>query len=134
MILVAGGTGFVGGGIVRELARRGRKVAVLTRDAGRARNRFPGLDIEYRQGDVRDRDSLGPALHGVEVVIGCVQFPKSPMENRRRGHTFEEIDAAGTERLVEGAKEAGVRRYVYLSGAGAAPDSPQHWNKACKWP
>ncbi len=132
MILVAGGTGFVGGGIVRELARRGKKVAVLTRDAARARRRFPGLDIEYRQGDVRDPDSLRAAVQGAEVVIGCVQVPNSRIENKRRGYTFAEIDAAGTERLVAVASEAGVRRYIYLSGAGAAPDARYHWFRA-KW-
>lgn len=132
MILVAGGTGFVGGGIVRELARRGKPVAVLTRDVARARNRFPGLDTEYRQGDVRDPASLSPAMAGVQVVIGCQQFPGSPMENRRRGYTFQEIDARGTEHLVRAAMEAGVKRYIYLSGAGASPDAPQHWFRA-KW-
>ncbi len=132
MILVAGGTGFVGSGIVRELARRGKEVAVLTRDAGRTPGRFSGLAVEYRQGDVRDADSLGSAVRGAEVVIGCVQFPGSPMENQRRGFTFEEIDAAGTEWLVRAAKEAGVSRYIYLSGAGAAPDAEYHWFRA-KW-
>jgi uncharacterized protein YbjT (DUF2867 family) len=132
MILVAGGTGFVGGGIVRELARRGKPVAVLTRSAAKAATRFPYIEVDYREGDVRDPASLPAAVQGAEVVIGCVQFPNSPIENRRRGHTFEEIDAAGTERLVEAAKAAGVQRYIYLSGAGAAPDAKYHWFRA-KW-
>jgi uncharacterized protein YbjT (DUF2867 family) len=132
MILVAGGTGLVGAGIVRELARRGKPVAVLTRSAATAAARFPDIEVDYREGDVRDRASLAAAMQGAEVVVGCVQFPNSPIENRCRGYTFEEIDAAGTERLVEAAKEAGVRRYIYLSGAGAAPDAKYHWFRA-KW-
>jgi uncharacterized protein YbjT (DUF2867 family) len=132
MILVAGGTGFVGAGIVREMARRGKQIAVLTRDAARAAKRFPELEINYREGDVRDPGGLSSALEGVEVVVGCVQFPNSPIENRRRGHTFEETDAAGTERLVAAAKAAGVRRYIYLSGAGAGPDAEYHWFRS-KW-
>ncbi len=132
MILVAGGTGFVGGGIVRELASRGKPVAVLTRNAAKAATRFPHIQVEYREGDVRDPASLAAAVQGAEVVIGCVQFPNSPMENRRRGYTFEETDAAGTERLVEAAKTAGVQRYLYVSGAGASPDSKYHWFRA-KW-
>lgn len=132
MILVAGGTGFVGGGIVRELARRGKPVAVLTRNAAKAATRFPYIEVEYREGDVRDPASLAAAVQGAEVVIGCVQFPNSPIENRRRGHTFEEADAAGTERLVEASKAAGVQRYIYLSGAGAAADAKYHWFRA-KW-
>jgi len=132
MILVAGGTGFVGGGIVHELARRGKTVAVLTRNAAKAANRFPDIEVEYREGDVRDPASLTAAVQGAEVVIGCVQFPNSPIENPRRGHTFEETDAAGTERLVEAAKAAGVQRYFYVRGAGAAADAKYHWFQA-KW-
>lgn len=132
MILVAGGTGFVGSGIVRELVRRGKKVAVLTRDPGRARARFPGLDVEYRRGDVRDPSSLGPAVEGCRVVVGSQTFPNLPIENPRRGETFEEVDAKGTERLVAAAKAAGVERYIYISGAGAAPDGRYHWLRA-KW-
>jgi len=132
MILVAGGTGFVGGGITRELCRRGQKVAVLTRNAESASNRFPGLDIDYRLGDVRDPASLDNAVRDADIVIGCQQFPNSPIENPARGHTFEEVDANGTENLVRAAKQAGVRRYTYLSGAGAAPDAPYHWFRA-KW-
>jgi uncharacterized protein YbjT (DUF2867 family) len=132
MILVAGGTGFVGGGIVRELARRGKRVAVLTRNAAKAAAHFPQIGLEYREGDVRDPPTLAAAVQGAEVIIGCVQFPNSPIENRRRGYTFEEVDAAGTERLVEAAKAAGVQRYIYLSGAGAAPDAKYHWFRA-KW-
>lgn len=132
MILVAGGTGFVGSGIVRELARRGKTVAVLTRDAQRARARFPGLDIEFRQGDVCDPASLPPAVAGCQTIIGSQTFPNSPVEDPRRGRTFAEVDAAGTERLVAAAKEAGVKRYIYISAVGAAPDGRYHWFRA-KW-
>jgi uncharacterized protein YbjT (DUF2867 family) len=132
MILVAGGTGFVGGGIVRELARRSKPVAVLTRNAAKAATRFPYIEVEYREGDVGDPASLAAAVKGAEVVIGCVQFPNSPIENQRRGYTFEETDAAGTERLVEASKAAGVQRYIYVSGAGAAADAKYHWFRA-KW-
>lgn len=130
MILVAGGTGFVGSGIVRELARRGKPVAVLTRNASRTK-RFSGLDVTYREGDVTRPESLAAAMQGVEAVVGCQQFPNSPIENPGKGYTFEKVDAEGTENLVRAAKAAGVKRYVYLSGAGAAPEGP-HWFRA-KW-
>jgi NADH dehydrogenase len=132
MILVAGGTGFVGAGIVRELRRSGQPVAVLTRDSSRAQERFPDVELQFREGDVRDPTTLAEAVRGAETVVGCVQFPNSPIENPARGHTFEEVDAKGTENLVEAAKAAGVRRYVYLSGAGAAPDAEYHPFRA-KW-
>lgn len=130
MILVAGGTGFVGSGIVRELASRGMPVRVMSRRAEGVTRRFPGLDVQGVTGDVREPESLAVAMDGADTVIGCVQFPGFPMENPRRGLTFEEVDARGTMRLVEAAKKAGVRRYIYLSGAGADPDARYHWFRA----
>ena len=96
MILVAGGTGFVGGAVVRELRRRGLAVAVLTRGAKRAASRLESLGVDLREGDVRDAASLEPAVRGTDAVIGCQQFPNSPIENPSRGQTFDEVDAKGT--------------------------------------
>lgn len=132
MILVAGGTGFVGGAIVRELARRGQRVAVLSHRPEQARHRFPGLDVQVRAGDARDAESLGGAVQGADAIISCMQFPNYPIENKRKGFTFEEVDARGNERLVAAAKAAGVKTYVYLSGAGASADARYHWFRA-KW-
>lgn len=128
-ILVAGGTGFVGAGIVRELTRRGKKVAVLSRHPDP--ERFPGLDVEFRQGDVTQPETLTAAMRGVEAVVGTQQFPNSPIENPGKGYTFDKIDAQGTENLVRAAKAAGVQRYVYLSGVGASAEG-RHWFRA-KW-
>src|SRR3990170_5039568 len=132
MILVTGGTGFVGAAAVRELARRGKPVAALSRDASKIARRFPGQAVEAREGDVRDPAGLRAAFAGVEAVIDCVQFPNSPIENKRKGWTFEQIDYQGTVNQVAAAKEAGVQRYVYVSGVGAAPDAEKHWFRF-KW-
>jgi NADH dehydrogenase len=126
MLLVSGGTGLVGSAVVAELLRRGEKVAVLGRDAARIRERF-GDSVEPRAADVRDAATLTAAMQGVDVVVNAVQLPNSPIENKRKGWTFEEIDFKGTQRQVDAAKQAGVRRFVYVSGAGAAPDAPKHW-------
>jgi uncharacterized protein YbjT (DUF2867 family) len=132
LILVAGGAGFVGGAIIRELARQGRRVAVLSHRPERAATRFPGMDVEVRAGDAREPDSLRAAVEGVKTIISCMQFPNFPIENKRKGHTFAEVDARGNERLVAAAKDAGIASYVYLSGAGAAPNARYHWYRA-KW-
>lgn len=132
MILVAGGTGFIGGAVVRELARRGQRVAVMSHRPERAARQFPGLDIEVRRGDARDPASLGSAVAGIETVISAMQFPNFPVENKKKGYTFYEVDARGNERLVRAAKAAGVRGYVYLSGSGASATAAKHWFRA-KW-
>ncbi len=131
MILIAGGTGFVGSAIVRELLRRGERVAVLGRDAAKIRKTL-GASVEPREADVRDPKALAAAFAGVDVAINAVQFPNSPIENRRKGWTFEETDLKGTRYQVDAATAAGVRRFVYLSGVGADKDAEKHWFRY-KW-
>lgn len=125
MILVSGGTGFVGSAVVKYLLSRGEAVAVLGRDASRIRSAFG--QVEARQADVRDPASLAAAMQGIDVVVNTVQFSTSPIEVPRRGWTFEETDYKGTVNQVEAAKAAGVRRFVYVSGVGAGPNAGKHW-------
>lgn len=132
MILVTGGTGFIGSAVVRALAAQGRPVAVLSTHPERARQQFAGLPVDVRQGDARDAASLTAAATGVDTIISAMQFPNFPVENPRKGYTFMEIDARGNERLVAAGQAAGVRTFVYLSGAGAAAAAPYHWFRA-KW-
>lgn len=126
-VLVAGGTGFIGRAIVERLGAAGHEVVVLAR---RERH-VPGA-AGCRTGDVTDRDSLRGLCHGFDVVVDAVQFPRSPIENPRRGWTFEQVDLGGTKNLVDEARVGGVRHYVDLSGVGAAPDARYHWFRY-KW-
>lgn len=130
-VAVAGGTGFVGGGIATELHRRGHRVIVLSHRGEAARGGLPD-DIEIRVADARTGDGLVDALQGVDALAIALAFPNSPMESPRRHRTFMEVDAAGTEHLVGAARGAGVRRVAYVSGAGAAPDARRNWFRA-KW-
>ncbi len=127
MILVTGGTGLVGAAVVKELVRRGKQVAVMSRSASNVAERFPGLDIDARQGDVTGPASLTGTFGNAETVVNCVQFPNSPIENKGKGWTFEQVDHQGTVNQVAAAKQAGVSRFVYVSGVGAAEDAGKHW-------
>jgi uncharacterized protein YbjT (DUF2867 family) len=126
-VVVAGGTGFIGSAIVRRLAESGHRVVVLSR---RPR---PGLGgVQHVAADVTDRASLRGKLAGFEVVVDAAQFPNSPIENPKKGWTFERVDLGGTKNLVDEAREAGVAHYIDLSGVGAAPDARFHWFRF-KW-
>jgi uncharacterized protein YbjT (DUF2867 family) len=132
VLAVAGGTGFVGGAIARELASRGHRVVVLTHRRGLPAGGADTGDFEYRQADVTRPESLAAALAGVDALVISLAFRNSPIEAPRRGQTFERVDAEGTVALVAAAKAAGVGHLVYISGAGAAPDAARHWFRA-KW-
>jgi NADH dehydrogenase len=103
------------------------RIVVMTRNPGRAQA-VPG--VEYVRGDVGDAASLDAATRGIEVVVHAVQFPNHPVENPRKGWTYEQVDGAGTERMVAAAKQNGVRRFVYLSGAGTRPGRTEPWFRA----
>ncbi len=128
-IAVAGGTGFVGGEIARELRRRGRRVIVLSSRGESARGRLPD-DIEIRVADIREPASLRVALEGVDELVVSLAFPGLPVEQPKKGYTFDEVDAGGTENLVAAGRDAGVRSILYISGAGAGHDAERHWFRA----
>ena len=128
-IVVTGGTGFIGREVVSQLLETpGACVRVTTRDPGR---RDPwGGRVEQVQAFAGDPLSLGRAFTGAEVVVHAIQFPNHPVEDPKRGRTYLEVDGKGTEVAARVAKTLGVRRFVYLSGAGAGQGRPQPWFRA----
>lgn len=131
-ILITGGTGFIGSAVRDALLARpemaGGKLLRMTRDPTGKRDADPRA--AFVAGDVRDAASLERATEGVDAVVHCVQFPNHPVENPSKGYTYLEIDAKGTERLVAACVKNGVRRIVYLSGAGTSPERPEPWFRA----
>jgi NADH dehydrogenase len=127
-VLVAGGTGFIGSRVVDALlANGGHRVLVMTRNPARAR---PKPGVEYVRGNVTDAASLETATRGIDAIVHCVQFPNHPVENPRKHWTYEEVDGAGTENIAAAAARNGVKRFVYLSGAGARPGRSEPWFRA----
>jgi uncharacterized protein YbjT (DUF2867 family) len=113
-ILVTGATGYIGGRLLAELERLGHRVRCLARHPEALRPRVaPSTDVV--QGDVLDPGSLRKALAGVETAYYLVHSMGAPSG-------FAELDSEGARRFGEAAREAGVRRIVYLGGLGDAGD------------
>src|SRR5579863_9538134 len=123
-VAIAGGSGFIGRAIVRRLGDSAH-VRVLTRNPDAVRARLAGTGAEFVRADVTDAASLESAMGGVRVAINAAQFDGYPIENPRRGLTFERVDYGGTLALLEAAKKAGVRNFIYISGAAADENSSQ---------
>ncbi|MHC4197354.1 MAG: complex I NDUFA9 subunit family protein [Planctomycetota bacterium] len=128
MILVTGGTGFVGRNVVKKLLQKGvRKVRCLVRKTGR-REVLEGLNLELFEGDIASPESLDRAMKGVKTVIHIVGIIcENPPEV-----TFERVHAEGTANVVAAAKKAGVTRFVHMSAMGARPDAPTRYHTT-KW-
>ena len=82
------------------------------------------------RGDVTDPASLKGVFDGADAVVGAVQFPNHPVEVPRKGLTYDRYDRVGTENLIAEAQSAVVKRYVYMSGAGASITSDKTWYRA----
>jgi NADH dehydrogenase len=122
LVTVFGGSGFVGGQIVRALARRGSRVRVAVRNPGRGyRLRMLGDvgQIEVVQANIRDPASVDRALEGAEACINAVAVL---YESGRQ--TFEALHVAGAAGVAQAAARAGVARFAHISAIGADTASP----------
>ena len=111
MILVTGGTGFIGPKVVHELRANDRAVRCLVRDRRHA-SKLAAWGCELAEGDVTDPASLRAAVQGCEVVVHLVAIITGPRRD------FERIMEQGTRDLVAAAREEGVRRFVLMSALG----------------
>jgi NADH dehydrogenase len=132
VILVVGGSGFIGSAVVRRLVREGADVAVMTAHPRSSAGRIAALGASLVVGDALDDASLPKAVSGAETVVQALTFPTFPVEKPSKRFTFEEFEHRGTARLVTASLRADVRRFVYCSGSGAAADAPEVWFRA-KW-
>jgi NADH dehydrogenase len=113
-ILVTGGTGFIGGALVRHLAEAGRQVRILMRASLRTPNLPRGVPVEVAVSSLGDARGLRAAMVGVEAV-----YHLAGGEWRGAYASLMEIDIRGTQFVVEAASDAGVERIFYLSHLGA---------------
>ncbi|OAI40028.1 hypothetical protein AYO38_06630 [bacterium SCGC AG-212-C10] len=127
-VLVAGGTGFLGRAITKAALDAGHDVTVLSRH--KSANVDPRAKVAI--GDVVEPEGLSAQLAGFNAVVDAVQFPNSPIENPKKGNTFERIDLGGTKNLVDAAKKADVPLFIGLSGVGAGEHAEFHWLRF-KW-
>jgi uncharacterized protein YbjT (DUF2867 family) len=115
MILVAGGTGRLGGALVELLSSRDIRVRVMSREPARARSRIVE-NVEPVAGDVRVASSLEAALVGVDTVISAITGFGPGGDGPRQ------VDLEGNRNLIAAAGAAGVKHFVLVSIHGAAAD------------
>jgi NADH dehydrogenase len=127
MILVTGGTGFVGQEVVSELVRTGHRVRLLVRNPAKAAT-LPFADrVEIVRGDVLQPETLPAALAGVQVVIHLVGFI---LETRHV--TYEQGHVEATRNVLAAAKRAGATRWVQMSAAGTRAHARSRYHQT-KW-
>jgi dTDP-glucose 4,6-dehydratase len=132
-VLVTGAAGFIGSHLSEELVRRGADVRAFVRynSAGRwgwLDDSELKQDLEVFAGDIRDPETLAPAMEGVEVVFhlaALIAIPYSYVTPL----AYVRTNVEGTTNVLEAARTAGVQRVVHTSTSevyGTARTVPIH--------
>ena len=108
-VLVTGGTGFIGGELVRELCEAGIRPRVLVRRPHRA-SLLSNFDVDLVQGDLASPASLERAVDGIDTVFHL--GARASFESYRR---LRPTIVDGTTTLARLAVAAGVRHFVFSS-------------------
>lgn len=118
LILLTGATGYVGGRLLRPLEASGKEVRCLARRPELLRPRVrPSTEVV--PGDVLDLDSLRVALQGVHTAYYLIHSLGS-------GSAFAEVDRRAARNFGRAARDAGVRRIIYLGGLGSGEELSPH--------
>jgi dihydroflavonol-4-reductase len=118
MILVTGGTGFLGAYLIRHLVEAGHSVRAIRRSA-----RLPFFipasildQVQWVDGDVLDVVSLDDAMKGVDAVVHSAAVVSFQSRDRQ---LMNRVNIEGTCNVVNLALENGVRRFVHISSIAA---------------
>jgi UDP-glucose 4-epimerase len=113
-VLVTGGAGFIGSALARRLVARGDQVRIIDDLSIGSLRYLDGVDVDFVQASLADRDAVRSAIAGVDAVVhlaaraGIVDSITDPMATFR-------ANVVDTIELLEAARHAGVQRFVVAS-------------------
>src|SRR5436190_6917070 len=118
--VVTGGAGFIGSHLIRRLVADGAHVTVIDDLSTGRRENIEGVPVTVAERDLA-RDDVTDLLRRVDVIFHLAAVPSVPRSVREplRSH---QADATGTLRLLDAAREAGVRTFVNSSSSSVYGD------------
>ena len=135
MVLVTGGTGFLGSYIIKELVERNYPVRAIRRSTSKVPFYIPARileKVEWVEGDILDPVSLEEAMVDTDTVIhsaAIISFHK--VDKKKMYH----VNVQGTANVVNAAIEKNISRFVHVSSVAALGRSKtgSHVNEERKW-
>ncbi|OGO20002.1 MAG: hypothetical protein A2Z14_16560 [Chloroflexi bacterium RBG_16_48_8] len=113
MVLITGGTGFIGRILLKQLVELGVEVRSLLRPSTLSPRLPKGIPFDVTISSLADYRGIRAACNAVKTVIHLAS------SDRGLRDYFPEREIAGTRNLAEAAAEAGVERFIFLSHLGA---------------
>jgi nucleoside-diphosphate-sugar epimerase len=135
MILVTGGTGFLGSYIIKELIEKGYAVRAIKRSFAKLPFYIPSAvfeKVEWIEGDILDIISLEEAMEGVDTVIHSAAIISFEKKDRKRMY---HVNVEGTANMVNTALEKGISKFVHISSVAALGRSKMisHVDEEKRW-
>ncbi len=121
-VLVTGGAGFIGSHIVEELQGKAEVVVLDSLRSG-YRHNLDGFEVEFIEGDIRDRAAVKRAMRGVDHVFHLAALVSVP-ESMEKINECVEINAQGFVNVLEEAQAAGVKKLCFSTSAAIYGDNP----------
>jgi nucleoside-diphosphate-sugar epimerase len=115
-VFVTGGTGFIGGEVVRQLHARGDDVVCLVRNPAKAA-KLTELGCELVAGDLADTEAIRAGISGCDGAIHAAAMYEVGIPASQR-QPMRDANVAGTENVLGAALEAKVPKVVYVSTVG----------------
>jgi nucleoside-diphosphate-sugar epimerase len=120
-VFVTGGTGFIGGAVVRQLRARGDDVVALVRSPAKGAP-LEALGCTLVAGDLGDERAIRSGMEGCDAVIHAAAIYEVGIPASARA-PMREANVGGTERVLGAALELGIGKVVYVSTVGAFGDT-----------
>ena len=114
MILITGGTGFIGQALTRYLVSIGKQVRVLIKPSKKSPKIPRGIPVEIAVCSINDERGLFAAMKDVDVIFHLISTERSGTRSDLYG-----VDVEGTKTLAHVAAQTGIDRIIYLSHLGA---------------
>jgi uncharacterized protein YbjT (DUF2867 family) len=118
MVLITGGTGFIGGILLKQLVEIGIEVRLLLKPSNITPRLPRGIPFDVAISSLADYQGIRAACNGIETVIHLASSERYGPRDYN-----PEREVAGTQNLADAAAEAGIQRLIFLSHLGANPTS-----------
>lgn len=114
MILVTGGTGFIGRNLVRSLVETGNQVRILLRPSKHSPKLPRGIPVEVAVSSLSDERGLRASMKGINTVFHLASAEREGARGDLNG-----VDVQGTAAISRSARDAGIERLIFISHHGA---------------